>query len=101
MKNKECSIVRDKKVYTAGYFDITKSVELIIEEAKKEVFDDIEVLVDNIKQEVNDVEHRHINIAFINSMIEKIEETKQRHLSPSADGTSNSRKITDKKSMTR
>ena len=35
VKTKECVVVEDNGKYTAGYFDITKSIELIIGEREK------------------------------------------------------------------
>ena len=44
-KEAECNIVLDKGKYTVGYFDITKSVELIKKETIEKIFEDFNKFV--------------------------------------------------------
>lgn len=47
---KECVIVLDKGVYTAGYFDITESIKLIIKQENKALKHLLSLLADDLKK---------------------------------------------------
>jgi len=75
MKTNKCAIVKDNNKYTAGDFDITKSILMIITEAKKELLDDWIRRLSKASQE--DVIFPLAGQEFRNKVIEFIEEEKE------------------------
>ena len=73
MKEKSCGIVKDKGKYTAGYYDITESIELIKQEAKKEVFDDKEFNIIRNTKRFQNIVNKHLT----NNLIKIIKESEK------------------------
>jgi len=59
-KEKECSIVEEKGIYTVGDFDVTNSINLILKEAKQEI------------------ERLKLNIKIMQERIDKLNEEKEK-----------------------
>jgi len=44
-KSKECTIVEDKGVYSAGEYDITKSMKVLLDYEKQKIWDKINAVI--------------------------------------------------------